>query len=370
MNWILPDPDPLGLPLQLGILQALLLFTFVLHVLVMNIVVAGGPLALWSLWRGRNEARQKPGQPPYRALAGGLARLLPVSTAFTVTTGVAPLLFVQVIYGQVFYTSSDLMAWLWLSAVVLLLGGYYAFYGLAYSLKGSNGPTALWLALGAGVAFALVAFIFVNNMTLMLRPDRFGDLYLASDAGLHANLSDPTLLPRFLHFVVGAFALTGIAVAWLGRVRARRDAAAGAWILTFGVRLFGVATLVQLAVGAWFVASQPEYIRRVLLGGGPDSMVLAMGIIFALLAIPLMRMSVALASIAGAIAVADMVIVRHLVRTLALTPYFRPDTIPVNPQIGVFLVFAVLLVAGLATVAWMVTRLVVGRGEQTEGVGN
>ncbi len=209
-----------------------------------------------------------------------------------------------------------------------------------------------------------------SNMTLMLRPAIFGDLYLASDAGLHANLSDPTLLPRFLHFVVGAFALTGIAVAWLGRVRARRHDAEGAWILAFGIRLFSVATLVQLAVGAWFVASQPEYIRRVLLGGGPDSMVLAMGIVFALLAIPLMRMSVALATIAGATAVADMVIVRHLVRTLALTPYFRPDTIPVNPQLGVFLVFAVLLIAGLVTVAWMVTRLVVGRGEQTEGVGN
>ncbi len=362
MTWILPDPDPLGLPLALWILQALLLFTFLLHVIVMNVVVAGGPLALWSLWRGRRKDSSRAAQ-AYRALAAGLARLLPVTTAFAVTTGVAPLLFVQLVYGQAFYTSSDLMAWPWLAVVLLLLGGYYAFYGLAYTVKGADGPPARWIALGASVAIALVAFIFVNNMTLMLRPASFGDLYTASDAGLHMNLSDPTLVPRYLHFIVGAFALTGVTVAWLGRARARRDAPLGAWMFTFGARLFGAATLVQLAVGVWFVSSQPEYIRRVLFGRGPDSMVLAMGIIFALLAIPLMRLSVALASIAAVVAVSDMVVVRHLVRTLALTPYFRPDTIPVNPQIGVFVVFALLLVAGLATVAWMVRKLAVGRGE-------
>lgn len=360
MNWILPDPDPTGLPFALWVLQALLLFTFILHVLVMNIVLAGGPLALWALWRG-HRARREPGQAVHhRALAAGLARLLPVSTAFAITTGVAPLLFVQVIYGQVFYTSSVLMAWLWLSVVALLLGGYYACYGLSYSVKGTGGPAALWLALGASVAFVLVAFIFTNNMTLMLRPAMFGDLYTASDAGLHANLGDPTLLPRFLHFVVGAFALTGVAVAWLGRVRVSRDGAEGSWLVRFGVRLFGVATLIQVAVGAWFVSSQPEYIRRVLLGGGPDSMLLAMGVIFALLAIPLMRISPALGTISIVIGVADMVMVRHLVRTLALTPYFRPDELPVNPQTGVFLIFAVLLVAGVLTVAWMVAKLIAG----------
>jgi hypothetical protein len=220
----------------------------------------------------------------------------------------------------VFYTSSVLMAWLWLSVVALLLCGYYAYYGLSFALKGRGGPVASWLALGASLAFALVAFIFTNNMTLMLRPARFADLYLASDAGLHANLDDSTLLPRFLHFLVGAFAATGVLVAWLGRVRGAGDAATGSWLVRLGVRLFGVATLIQLAVGAWFVAAQPQYIRRVLLGGGPDSMVLAMGIIFALLAIPLLRISVAMGTIAAVVAVGDMTIVRHVFRTLALTP--------------------------------------------------
>jgi hypothetical protein len=49
-----------------------------------------------------------------------------------------------------------------------------------------------------------------------------------------------------------------------------------------------------------------------------------------------------------------------VVRTLALTPYFQPDTQTVNPQTGVFVIFAVLLVAGLLVVAWMVAKLAAG----------
>jgi len=39
------------------------------------------------------------------------------------------------------------------------------------------------------------------------------------------------------------------------------------------------------------------------------------------------------------------------------------------PQTGVFLLFVVLLVAGLLTVAWMVRKLAVGGRTGTSGVG-
>ena len=370
MNWILPDPDPFGLPLAPWAIQALLLLTFTLHVIVMNVVVAGGPVALWAIWRGRSaklRGTARAGQ--YHALAAGLAGLQPVAVAFTITTGVAPLLFVQVLYGQLFYTSSVLMAWIWLSVVPLLVVGYYACYGLSFSMNGQDARLARWLALGASLAFVLVAFIYTNNMTLMLQPARFRGLYLASDAGLHANLADWTLWPRFLHVVVGASAVTGVVVAWFGRARSRLDAVTGAWLARFGMRLFGLATLVQLAVGAWFVLAQPEPVRRVLLGGGPDSMLLAVGIILALMAIPLVRLNMFLGAVALVVVIADMVVVRHRVRTLTLAPYFQLDTLAVNPQTGVFLLFVVLLVAGLLTVAWMVRKLAAGGRTATSGVG-
>jgi len=313
-------------------------------------------------------------------MAGGLARLLPVSTAFAITTGVAPLLFIQVLYGQLFYSSSVLMAWLWLAVVPLLLVGYYGYYGLSFVLGGARpggpgaiaspaagtaevaGPAgpparALLLAVGSGLVFLVIAMIFTNNMTLMLRPDRFGALYAASDAGLHTNLSDSWVWPRFLHVAVGSLAVTGIVIGLVGRLRTWGDPSFGPWITAFGARLFILATLVQLAVGAWFLFSLPHVVRDVVLTGGPELMLLATGVGFALLALLVVGRSVVLAAAPLVVTIVDMVIVRHQVRKLTLVPYFSVDSMTVNAQTGVFILFAVLLVAGLAVVAWMVWRL-------------
>ena len=59
-------------------------------------------------------------------------RPLPVAIAATVTLGVAPLLFVQVLYGRLFFTSSILMAWFWLAIVPLVILAYYGAYLLAF----------------------------------------------------------------------------------------------------------------------------------------------------------------------------------------------------------------------------------------------
>jgi hypothetical protein len=48
-----------------------------------------------------------------------------------------------------------------------------------------------------------------------------------------------------------------------------------------------------------------------------------------------------------------MAVIRHLVRIAYLRPYFDPRTLPVEGQWTVFVIFAVLLVAGIATVGWM-----------------
>jgi hypothetical protein len=386
MTWILPDPDPAGLPAAVWLLEFLLVFTFILHVLVMNVALGGGLISGWATWRARRSGRRGSSvqEARYRAMAGGLAKLLPVSTAFAITTGVAPLLFVQVLYGQLFYCSSVLMAWPWLAVVALLLVGYYGYYGLSFVLDGAKpaGPggiaspapgaaegaapagtpaKALLLAAGSGLVFLVIAMIFTNNMTLMLRPDRFGALYAASDAGLHTNLGDGWVWPRFLHVAVGSLAVTGIVIGLVGRLRTWGDPSIGLWVTAFGARLFILATLVQLAVGVWFLFSLPHVVRDVVLTGGPELMLLATGVGFALLALFVVRRSVVLAAVPLVVTIVDMVIVRHQVRKLTLVPYFSVDSMAVNAQTGVFVLFAVLLVAGLAVVAWMVWRLAATR---------
>ena len=49
-------------------------------------------------------------------------------------------------------------------------------------------------------------------MTLMLRPQAWGAMYLHSAAGLQLNTADPTLMPRWLFFMAGAFPAAGAAL--------------------------------------------------------------------------------------------------------------------------------------------------------------
>src|SRR5271167_4095215 len=207
MTPVVPNVDPIPLPAPTWLLSFFLFFTFVLHLVPMSVVLGGGFWALVAAGRAR--------EPAFRDLAARLGRWLPYWTAAAVTAGVATLLFLQVLYGPVFYAASVVIAWPWLSVVGLLLVGYYGYYFRAYRFAKSPLVASIVGAL-AWVAFAFIGFIFVNQMTLMLHPERQIAMYLASARGLHLNLADPTLLPRYLHMLVGATAVAALFVALLG----------------------------------------------------------------------------------------------------------------------------------------------------------
>ena len=98
------------------------------------------------------------------------------------TLGVAPLLFVQVLYGRVFFTSSILMAWFWLAIVPLVILAYYGAYLLAF--RGERlGRAGRWVAVVATLCFAAVAFLQVTNATRGLRPETFLDAYRGTPRG-------------------------------------------------------------------------------------------------------------------------------------------------------------------------------------------
>ncbi len=362
MSPLLPDPDPLGLPAPAWLLKTLLIATFALHLLPMNLVLGGSFVAAWAALKGRPGPA---GGLRWRALAEALARLLPPATAFTITTGIAPLLFLQVLYGQLFYTSSVLMAWSWLGVIGLLLVGYYSTYG--FSLGRGSSPSPGLALLSAG-AFTVIALIFTNNMTLMLRPEAWAALYAEDERGLHLNLADPVLWPRFLHFWIASFALTGLAVALLGRGREKRDPETGAWVRRLGLRLFSLAPLVQLAAGLWLLLSLPGRVRRVFLGDDPgDTALLWTSVLLALVSLAVVRRHLlAGAGLVGA-AVLGMAIVRHSVREASLAPHFSTTTLRVEAQTAPFVLFLVLFLAGIAVVAWMVGRLARAAGPKAGG---
>jgi hypothetical protein len=361
MSPVIPLPDPLPQPAPPGLLWALLQLTFLLHLVAMNVVLGGSLLAL----RFRLSRREE-GAAERRALVAFFAKALPVAVAAAVTLGVAPLLFVQVLHGRLFFTSSILMAWLWLAVVPLVIAAYYGAYLLAFREDGGGRGLAALVAL----LFATVAFLFVTNVTRALRPDTFLEAYRASARGLTTNLGDPTFWPRYVHVLLGALAVAGLGAALYGVWRRAHDPALAAWAIRSGTTVFGAATAANVFAGLVFLLSLPKPVLIRLVGGDVPAMsLLALGILLGIAAAGLALLALGaknavratwaqLGLLAATLVV--MVLLRDQVRQISLREAGFEPAVPVAAQWGPFAAFAVLLVAAVATIAWMARALARG----------
>jgi hypothetical protein len=311
----------------------------------MNFLLGGVIILSVSGYLGRRDSR-------YHELTRRVSRVLPPVAAFTITLGVAPLLFLQLVYGQFFYTSSVLMAWYWLAVVFLVLLGYYGVYW--HQLRHDElGPKGAWVMLATAVLFLLVAFIFTQNITAMLHPQDFYPRFMNGQVGKIFGPVPLLNLARLAHFVVAAAAIAGFGIALLSS-RWRADSPEFAdWARRYGVTWFMGGTLLQFLVGLWFLFSLPAEIRQALVGEKFAVGVLVLGILLALVALLTVAMSLGAASVAVLGTVCAMAVLRHLVRLAYLRPYFDAHSLPVQGQWVVFSIFVALLLAGLATVGWM-----------------
>jgi hypothetical protein len=351
-----PHVDPLPLPGPVWLFTALLLVVFTLHLAAMNSALGGGIWALWNYVRGRHSEH------PYsQRLATELAAMLPTFLAFTVTLGVAALLFVQVLFGNFLYTSSILIGVLWLAVIPLVMVAYYGFYYFSYTVEKGKGSAGCVLAISVCVLLG-IAFIFVNNMTLMLSPARWLGMYRAHPNGWNLNLGERSLVPRYLHVVNGAIALFAAILAQLGMRRMKVDTGYGRWLVQRSALVFAVCTGLQFLLGMWLLLAIPREIAMVLLreplAGGVFGLAL-MSVIAAMLLIllgslaekpgPLVHVGFAVSLLTLFL----MVCLRYLLRLAYLKPYANLGALPVRSQVGVIALFLVLFVGGLATVGYM-----------------
>ncbi len=359
MNPILPAADFVPLPGPVWFFRLLLLVTFLLHVIAMNLLLGGGLLGALSGARGRANVAH------HRRLSEQIFRFLPVATAATVTLGVAPLLFLQVLYGRFFYTSSILLAVPWFSVIGLLCLAYYGYYFLALS-DTVHRERLLWISGVSALFVAAIGFIYVNNMTLMMDPGRFKDLYLSSRSGVRLNLAEPTLIPRYFHFLVGALAVSGLGITALGqRIARKEDGAFGPWAIRYGRNGFVIATMIQILIGVWFLFSQPDAIRAEFLGGNAIRTAhLFGGVFLALCALALMLAKPDSGRVLGlsggliTLTLVAMLLVRTWVRDLRIGGYADLAAANVRTPWDVLVVFLLFFVAALATVGWMIQRFV------------
>ena len=359
----IPALDPTPLPAPAWLFQVLLLVTFFVHILFLNVTLGGTVIgAVHGLLATGQEAHG-------RRLGRVLASLLPASVSFTVTTGVAPLLFVQLLYGQMFYAATVLVAWLWLAIVPLMVVGYYAVYLYKFEV-GVPGGRTLWLGV-AGLSFVAVALIQVLVNVLQLTPPRWEAVATA----VGAVFRDPTVLPRYLHFVLASLAVAGMFLAVVGVERGSRtpDPFFG-WLARRGLLWAAVTTALQMIDGFWFLFALPRELLIALVGGQAwPTLHLAIGMGLGFLALILLsglreperqRNLVRFTAAVVGVTVCAMIGLREVVRAMYLSPAIRLRELPRATQLDVTILFVVVFVLGLATVAWMVRSVLRERRAQ------
>ena len=338
---LIPVPDVLQV--HWFWLHLLLTLTTFLHFVAMNIMLGTGFIALsLPFWRGND----------IMPLNGHIAKTLPYSIAFTINLGVAPLLFLQVLYGQFFYTSSILMAVYWLSIVGLLIVSYYSAY--IYRLIDDRvGMGRLFI--GASVLLLLVvAFLFNNNVSIMQMPEVW-TRYFSDRTGWLLNFSDPALIPRYLHFIASAVAIGGLAIALYFEILKRRGATDGDDWIKLGCKWFTVATIINFGIGFWFLGALPEIAYNASTLGGKIFFILMVGSIATIIpSVVSAQTGRIIPATAWALAtILLMTLARDVLRLTYLKPYFSLSDLPTASQYSPFLVFLLAVVGGGFLITWM-----------------
>jgi len=356
---VIPDADPTPLPAPIFLLKLLMILTFVLHIIAMNITVGGGVIAVVAGLRAKTNDK-------FSRLSRSLANVFPFSVAATITLGVAPLLFLQVMYGQLFYTSSVIIAWPWISVIPILIIGYYGFYWFAF--KGGEGGKGVGVAMMSVVLFMLIGFIYVNNMSLAIMPEKFFAKYTSDPRGLNLFLEAPFVIPRFLHFMVGATAVGGLFVAILGWVAMKKDPEWRKWTVQLGSKWFLFATMAQILVGIWFLLSLPSDKMMLFMGQNILATVLfvlalALGIAALIIISRATKKEISqklffTGTGLAVVTVVFMILMRDILRIAFLDPSFQLSALSVKTQVGPLVLFLVTFVLGLGVMYYMLSKLI------------
>lgn len=334
---IIPMADTI--PVNWWWFQILLIVTFLLHIILMNFILGGSLLTLWDTFRKKQTPEGKS---------------IPTLIALTINLGVPPLLFIQVLYGNFFYSSSVLLAGPWILLIPILILTYYGAY--IYVFKKTNSPAFSRTSLLVSSVFLLfIGFMLVNNNTLMLTPERWS-VYAENKSGWMLNLGEPTLLPRYLHFVTGAIAIAGLGRTLFYHYRkniSEEERAAGK---TRGMRTFAFATMIQVVVGIWFWLSLPDPIWKFFMGGNLFATIwLMLGIMVALTLIFIaLRGKMTLTISLVTFLLFDMIINREMVRHQYLKGIGNPGHLEVTGETGSLIMFLAVFLIGIALIYYMI----------------
>ncbi len=342
-------PVPEALPVHWLWFQALLVLTFLLHLILMNLVLGGSLLAIWDSIIKKKKIESFSN--------------LPLLLALAINLGVPPLLFVQVLYGHLFYSSSIIMAVPWILVVPILIIAYYASY--IYIKKSASSPRLAKTGLIVSAALLLyVGFMYVNNSTLMINPDSWGK-YFDKPGGTSLNLSEPSLWPRYLHYIIASLSVASIGIALFTKIKAK-GSGENDDVIALNLKRFAWFTIIQFAAGILFWMSNPKEVWMTFMGGNLAATILmCLSILMALsMLLSAFKKKLNATLIHLVVIMLFMVIIREFLRAAWLKDIFHPQSLEVVNKISPLIVFLIVFAIGLFLIYYML-RLATEKTEKS-----
>lgn len=270
MNAPIPRDIPLPLPAGEGLLEFLLIVSFIVHIVFVHLMLGGSVFSLICQIKGLKT-------PVFEKVAYFIMRTITVNKSLAVVMGVAPLLLINTLYAPQFYSSSALIGDAWMSVIPMVIVAFLIAYAHKFWWNHFVNISELHIgiAMMETLLFLTIPLIFMTNINLMLFPERWPDV-----KGFFSAMLLPNVIQRYLHFVTASVLFGSLFLVWLtgGRHFAEyieQDAPKIAEVRRFFyVFAFG-AVIVQVLTGLIVLVSLPsngmswKVVLLLLLGGAP-----------------------------------------------------------------------------------------------------
>jgi hypothetical protein len=227
---------PFGFPAPTALYLTAYVVGLALHVAFMSYTLAGAGYLAFSALFGRGRS-QTPG-----SISATIQDWLPFSLGLAITAGVAPLLFLQILYEQFFYSANLLLFHRWMMIVPVLILGFY----LLYVLKSDLGKRKGWVwrlsAAGAFACFIFIAWSWTENHLLSRDQSQWVSFYQSEQRFYRSSET----IPRLLVWISAAVSVLATLLGWQLRFYAKAGQAAPGQHAT--VCRLGISSLVVAAV--------------------------------------------------------------------------------------------------------------------------
>jgi|WetSurMetagenome_2_1015567.scaffolds.fasta_scaffold26618_3 cytochrome c len=250
----LPLPD-MGLSFIEPVFQALLVVSWVVHILFINVLLGASFGSVYF-----NSKGVKTNNPVLDRVAYLLTTPVTISENMGALWGVAPLLLVSVLFTPLFYAASIMNSPHWLHIIYGNIAAFLLSYLYKFTWHTLENRKSLHLVIGTisvGLFFTLPP-VFMATVQLYITPTTW-----TYETHFWDALLRPDTFFRLLHFYFASFAVTGIFMLIYGFYKRKSegelDKQAGDILVSTGKSWFLVPTVLNFFIGPLVLFSFPSY---------------------------------------------------------------------------------------------------------------